>query len=339
MTTHNLLDWLMQSAGPVIRYRTANELSDNLESASRESLRRDLLQSPEVGKWLARLGCGPIHHSVDTAAGNVMGKLLEFGLHAGIPEFDAQMLPFIAHIVSHPTDALMLVPFLIRAGYWQHAPVTGWFLQRLHQMHTFAKQGDYDVFLTADEAAGVPKAWRGEPIYRPELLLPAAEGYILLPTCFDWYAMAYLPKDDLDILEMINTVAAYASDPRFQAITRGCGWDKARHRCWAGGDTFLAVATRVRIMLFLECAANMPAARDAAWFKQTMREMEGYRTPRGTYLFPADVLKERPNSVHLYTASHMGLAENRRVKHSLELESTFRMLLLQRRLHANIDGE
>ena len=330
----HLIEWLLQHAGPVIRYRTVNELMDSRESVSQEALLQDLLGCPEVSRWLNNLGRGPIHHSVDIAAENAMGKLLEFGLHAGIPEFDDKMLPFVEHIVQHPADALFLVPFLIRGGYWQYAPVTAWFRQRLRTMHAFARQGAYDMFLTTEEATDVSKAWRGKPIYRSELALPAENGSLVLPTCFDWYAMAYFPKDDPDIRQMIETVVAYASDPRFQAITSGYGWEKTRRRCWAGGGAFLACANPERIVLFTECAANITSTHAAEWFIEAMAMLEGYRTAHGTYLFPAELLKERPDSYYLYSGSHMGLAENRRGKQALELESSFRMLLIQRRMQA-----
>jgi len=335
MTGQLLTEWLLQHGGAILRYRTANELMDDPESVSRESLRHDLLRSPAVGKWLDNLGRGPIHHSADTAAENAMGKLLEFGLHAGIPEFDEKMLPFVEHIVNHPGDALMLVPFLVRGGYWRQQPVATWFVQRLRKMHAFARQGHYDIFLTAEEAAEVPKAWRGKPIYRPELSLPAHEGYTVLPTCYDWYAMTYYPKDDPDIRRMIDAVAAYAGDPRFQAIRSGYGWDKARRRCWAGGGTFLACANPERIVLFVESAANLASTQTAEWFTRAFAMLEGYRTAHGAYLFPADLLKERPGSYYLYAGSHMGLTENRRRTQDLDLESTFRMLVIQQRLQAN----
>ncbi len=257
MTEQQLLEWLLQHGGPVIRYRTVIELLDEPGALSPDRLRQELLDCPEVRQWLDNLGRGPIHHSVDTAAENAMGKLLQFGLHAGIPEFDAKMLPFVEHLVHHPGDALFLAPFLIRGGYWRQEPVATWFRQRLQRLHDFAIQGNYDVFLSAEDAAHVPTAWRGKPIYRPELPLPAHEGHLLLPTCYDWYAMAYFPRDDPAIRRMIDTVAAYACDPRFQAISHGYGWDKARRRCWAGGSEFLACATPERIVLFVECAAGM----------------------------------------------------------------------------------
>ncbi len=63
-----------------------------------------------------------------------------------------------------------------------------------------------------------------------------------------------------------------------------------------------------------------------------MALLEGYRTAQGTYRFPSELLKERRNSHYLYAGSHLGLAEDRRGKQGLELESTFRMLLIRRRL-------
>jgi hypothetical protein len=49
--------WLLDAGGPVIRYRTARDLMDRAGTAL-DGLRRDLLRSPLVRRWLARLGPG-----------------------------------------------------------------------------------------------------------------------------------------------------------------------------------------------------------------------------------------------------------------------------------------
>jgi hypothetical protein len=67
-----------------------------------------------------------------------------------------------------------------------------------------------------------------------------------------------------------------------------------------------------------------------------MDMLERYRTGNGTYLFPANLLQEHANSHFLYSGAHMGLAENRRGKQGLALESTFRALRIQRQMRASV---
>jgi hypothetical protein len=64
-----LTEWLMDSAGPIVRYRTATELLGG--SVDLKPLHQAMLECTEVRKWLGRLGGSAIHGSTDHHIENV----------------------------------------------------------------------------------------------------------------------------------------------------------------------------------------------------------------------------------------------------------------------------
>jgi len=325
-----IADWLFANGGPIIRYRVATELLADRGDIDRAQLGRDLLVYPEVQRWLANLGQGPIHHSCDTSAENALGKLLEYGLRSDVADLDEKARPLFARY-SDFDDALVLTPFLVRAGYSRRPVVAEWLTRRMAALHRTAQRGAFDFYLTEAEAAAVPKAWRGKPIYRAEFNPVGAD--FPLPTCFDFYALAYWPKDDPAANRMIEDIVRFISEPAFQTTVGGYIWDRTLKRCYAAGRPFLARVTPERLVLFLELGARFAAARAAPWFKAGLAQLEGYRTPQGRYRFPSELLKETANSYYIYAGAHMGLGENRKQTQALEIESTFRMMKITSLTH------
>lgn len=326
----SVAEWLLASGRPIIRSRVATELLADRGDIDRAQLRRDLLACPEVKRWLANLGQGPIHHSCNTSAENSLGKLLEYGVIAGMADVDEKVRPFFNRYGDFD-DALVLTPFLVRADYSRHPVMAEWFTQRIAALHRTAQRGTFDFYLTEAEAAAAPKAWRGNPIYRAEFNPVGVD--CPLPTCFDFYALAYWPKDDPATNRMIEDIVRFISDPAFQSTVGGYIWDHSLRRCYAAGRTFLACVAPERLVLFLELGARFAAARAAPWFQAGLAQLEGYRTPQGRYCFPSELLKETANSYYLYAGAHMGLGENRKQAQALEIESTFRMMKITSLMH------
>ena len=96
------------------------------------------------------------------------------------------------------------------------------------------------------------------------------------------------------------------------------------------GRAWLACLTPERLVLFLELAARFAPARRSQWFKTALADLERHRTEKGTYRFPGEYLKEKRNSYYIYQGAHMGVGENRRKRDWIEIESTFRVLNVQR---------
>jgi len=59
------LEWLMDHSGPIIRWRTANELFTNFAKTNRSTLIKELLDTPLAQTWLYRLTLGDFSTSLD----------------------------------------------------------------------------------------------------------------------------------------------------------------------------------------------------------------------------------------------------------------------------------
>ncbi len=320
-----LLEWLLASAGPIIRWRLVTDFALPVSKKELAKLRTALLATDEVKRWLDNLGSGSIHGSKDTDAENAMAKLVEFGLRAGVPELDDKMLPY-ADKVGQYQPSWLSAPFLIAAGYATHKVVRKWFLGRLDALYEVACKRDYDLYLSPERAGDLPKAWQGKMIYKPRYF---SEELGLLPTCYDLYALAHWPHTP-ETRKKAEVIVSFVSRPEFQTTPGGYFWDQAKNRCYAAGRAWLACCEPQRVVLFLELAARFGSARKSAWFKEALSQLERHRTDAGTYCFPSDLLKETKNSYYIYQGAHMGLGENRRKRDWRELESTFRMLNIKR---------
>jgi hypothetical protein len=294
----------------------------------RRPTREQLYSHPEVRRWLGNLGTPKVHGSKDTCAENAMAKLVAFGLRAGDDELDAKMLPYARRVEAHDRwfhhNSDPAAPFLIAAGYGNHPNVRNWFEHRLAALHLTATLGTYDIYLTAEKARRVPRAWRGKRIHKPEYVTGPAR----LPSCYDLVALAHWVPSSRQQRSQIGTVAAYVFDPRFQRTPGGYFWDARTKRCYAAGRGWLACFTPQRRLIFLELAVRFAEARAQPWFRAAMKRLARTQVAPGRYRFPLDDLRETRNSYYLYTGSHMGLGEDRRNRAWRDVESTFWMLHL-----------
>jgi hypothetical protein len=292
-----------------------------------------MLGCSEVLHWLSLLGTGPVHHSKDSAAENALAKLCEYGLHAGLPELDARALPYCAVAPGEPyyEEAIIIVPFLVRAGYAGEPRVAEWMQRRIDILYGLACRGEFDLYMDDDERECLPPSQRlqyGSPKLFYKQRFNHHWGYLALPTCYDLYALAYYPNEDPAIRQKIEAIVAYLLHPAFQETPGGYIWNAALHRPYAAGRVFLACLPRntehEKLVLFMEMLAQFACGRSSEWFRKGMAHLESFRTPRGTYRFPRKYLSEKPAS-YLYGGMHMGLGESPRDARALELESTFRM--------------
>lgn len=348
----------MKNASPIIRWRVGNELLPEISESERDALARELLATPLVQEWLNRLTLeglpapldalderslgwlgGRVHGSKATCLENVLGKLSEFGLQAGIPELDTRALPLM-HIfrwkAEWKSDATYRNAWetltksifawgLLRMGYTPDAAMQDFLLSHLKICHKIARDQVYDLYADEAELVGLPKAWHGKPIIKQEVM-----ANYWLPYIHDLYVFAHLPAKlfDESARLMLDDLVAYILDPRFQALREGYGyaWIKERRTCygWGWSPHLKDDATRVQR---IELMAHFPPAKQSAWFQESLQALEGFGTTEGRYRFPAEYLRE---SEGYYISGYgMGLGENRRKPAGIEIESTFRMLRIQ----------
>lgn len=335
-----LASLLLHQGGPILRWLVSMELIPRDPSLDRPGLRDELLSSDEVCRWLNLLGTGPVHHSMDASVENVLGKLGEYGLRSGMPGLDARILPYcsIGDGERFHADALILVPFLVRLGYYTEPRIAGWISKRIDVLYELACWGDYELYMDESERKHLPpsqQTMHGSPKLFYKARFNHHWGVLGLPTCYDLFSFAYLPKLDPILDRKIETVVAYLLDPAFQDTPGGYVWNPELHRPYAAGRVFLACLPRPneleKLVLFTEMMSHFECGRSSAWFKQNLGHLETFQLPEGTYRFPRRYLSEKHN-YQLYAGMHMGLGEWPRSPQALELESTFRMLRIHSRL-------
>jgi len=370
MEPTSLADWLMHNGAAIVRWRTATELRTDTSPADLPALERELLATHAVQGALGQLTVGDlasrlenldpaslrrlgnlVHGGKATCLENVLGRLGEYGLRAGMPELDQRALPLMRIFCWHPDrrsdviygnawEKLVKSVFawgLLRLGYAPDEPMAAFLHSHLRACHKIARDQVYDIYAGSDELAGLPKAWVGKPIMKQEVM-----RHYWLPYIHDLYVFGHWPPSllDGDSAQMIDGLLAYIMDPRFQALHEGYGyaWIKERRTCYGwgwsphlpgySGFAALADATVTPLVARLELMARFHLARRSSWFQDALRHLEGFRTPQGTYQFPGPYLREAEG--YYVSGYALGLGESRRKPLGMEIESTFRMLKIRR---------
>jgi hypothetical protein len=331
--------WLLENGGPAIRYRTAAELMDSPVGIDLDRLTTDLLQSAMVRQWLDRIGLpgglNSLHGSRPEAFENVCAKLCELGLRAGmLTEFDDKMQPFRRHLAewNETWGRPLLASCLNWAGYDDEA-VLACLSERLEQMYALAQSGTYAIYIDQDTFGDFPAAFRKRHLVNPDF-------YDGLPSIWDVYALAHWPEvlrnDETEL--RIDEVIAYILHPDYQALEEGYGVMRAGKRRyysmgWSihlpGYEKSGSSLPEYMHVQRLELMAHFAVARQSQWFQDCVRHLAEFQTALGTYRFPGRYLREG-TSGYWVTGAYMRLEENRRVRRSLELDSTFRMALIDK---------
>jgi hypothetical protein len=196
-----------------------------------------------------------------------------------------------------------------------------------------ARTGNYDVYIDQDTFGDFNNAFRKRPLINPEFNEP-------LPKIWDIYALAHWPEilrnDETQF--KIDTIVAYILHPDYQALEEGYGVMRAAKRRyysmgWSvhlpGYDRSGSSLPDYMYVQRVELMAHFRAARSSTWFQDRVRHLRGFQTPEGTYRFPSGYLRES-SSGYWVTGAYMRLEENRRVRRSLDLDSTFRMCVIDR---------
>jgi hypothetical protein len=369
--TQELIQWLLKEGGSVIRYRTMFELAEARSPSSDESLVNTLLQTEKTRWLLEQMDLfGPITH-VDirvlnalhgmkpTCLENIIPRLLERGLHAGVSAFDEKMEhfrqyvdnPLVHRALEKPEHAtveegralfiaIVLASYFLRGGY-EYDEIIQFVKHRMELLSHLAAERNYDIHLPKAELVGLPKPWAGQPVIRSEMV--PTSGSRPLPLIHDIFAFAYLPAMFLkdQNRQQLEDIVAYVTDERYHAFPPGYGyiWPETNRRvCYACGwnldlpdlDSDNPYQQR-KIVQRMELLAHFPPARKSPWFQKGMQILEAYQTERGAYSFPSAYLVEMKAGYYV-GGEYMGLEDNRRDSKILELESTFRMLLLKKRI-------
>jgi hypothetical protein len=208
-------------------------------------------------------------------------------------------------------------------------------------MYTLARSGNYGIYIDQDTFGDFPSAFRKRPLVNPEF-------YDSLPSIWDIYALAHWPKalrNDENQYK-IDAIVAYILHPDYQALEEGYGVMRAGKRRyysmgWSihlpgygsafgpdGPDPPFDRSIHEHMFVQrLELMAHFAIARQSTWFQDGVQHLREFQTGQGIYRFPARYLREG-RSGYWVTGAYMRLEENRRVRRSLDLDSTFRMRMI-----------
>jgi len=344
------LDWLIENAGPIIRYRVLNEIKLKGTNLKQDQLLADMLSCGEVQKWMHLLAESKhIHGSDDYAMENSLAKLTAYGLTSDFCEISKLVESVYKRKFSNVVESDsgyqgILFPFFVALKHFNHKGVLSYALARLDTIYAFASESQTDAdnredisdwILSEQEklALRIPRQWHDKTVWRPEISN-------LLPNCYDYYLFSFLDGHQ----EKRAAVLRFVHTPQFQKLCeqrefrRSYGWNAEKRYCWStwempymhgyhGFDS--AKFAGNKFLLYMDLTSRFPQANTLAWFQNGLRYLENFRTEAGRYRFPTSFLPERKNGYYLYTGARMRLGEKGSL--GIETESTFRMELMKSR--------
>lgn len=384
MDHEKIVDWLIDHAGAVIRYRVAMEYPEVQRKVNLGSLQKELIDDKTVNQWLnnlnpfeslleARLqgkGLGAsgnssfLHGSTDMNFEVVVPKLAQLGLHAGIPVLDTKIVSWLNLLESKwkqkneyidPPDnqflsavyyyydyLLIIASSLSLAGYIQHDVVKQVLLFRLNSIFEIIKDGRFDFYEQPGKYRIHPKEW-SDHILKLEIF---ADGNIKLPFIHDVFGFIDLWKHgNQETKDKIGTIIHWILTPEYQHFLYNYGYIRCpdgRGKSVGYKLEFPGYFNHVEgsfnsRSIVLRCwqMAHFPESRDHPWFRKSIQYLEKYKTQNGTYIFPKDFLTETKARGYWIHGWRMGLGENRRSTHWLEIESTFWMFLIHMAMEPN----
>ena len=365
MNSTELINWLLENGGPIIRYKTVTELVIDRTNYNLEKLREDLLKSEIVQKWLqlnpvSKLsGIYVLHHSKSSVYENLMNKLIQLGLNSTFKAYDKlsqRSLEILSTLMKQHNVFFkqflisLILSFLCRSGYENEELVRQALDHRFDALKDFTQLKNLDFYMDPAEFPRLP-AIRRHDIVNPELY---SDGKSRFPFIHDIWAFSGILKSKLyqDKTELIENIIKRILTKEYQNLKKGYGIvvaspTKAYGMGWSVHLPFfqnpnqldfsatslkiIGKSTPSHFLQRLYLMSHFPSARKNNWFIACVKRLESYKTEKGKYLLPKSCLTERPSG-YWVTGAYMGLGENRRVKKWAELESTFWMMKIKREL-------
>jgi hypothetical protein len=351
LNTQEIIGWLFENGGHTIRYRTATEVMELDTCNDIKRMERKVAESQEVITWLNYLkpmkevSYMTLHGSYNQFYENAMSKLVQLGMHAGIPELDEATLPYRTWLTENINTRevwgvfsfAIVASFLGMAGYTDDA-IRSFLTNRLEVLHEFTSKHEYNIYDDESKYPGIPKSFSKTPVIKPELY---ENGNYRFPLIYDVYGLsALICPGDKEMLAKIKDVVGYILTPDYHNVVvhkygvlaspnrkyYSMGWDVRLPGYFGIGEG--AFAGRALLIQRMELMAHFPGAAEHQWFTAAIKHLETFQTGSGTYAFPASYLAEKEG--YWVSAAHMGLGENRKVRIAKELESTFWMLKIKK---------
>lgn len=310
----------------------------------------ELLKTPPIIEWLGRLQpdfeFNAIHSGRITAYENVMGKLVQLGLRAGLQPFDNKTLPFRVWLSDYPKDQssvpfsvfsqTVVASFLSLAGYGNIKPVSDFLKIRLESLYAFACNPDFDlIYSDKRDYNRIPKSYSAHRLLSPDIYpnqqfaLPWIHDIRGIGCCSDIMKSNHLRDQAETVVRMILT-------QEYQNLPWSYGIAKYGKRYyvvgWAVNLPGYSVSPEKRdfaeMLLILETMAPFNTIRRSNWFKDALEYLERFQTDSGTYIFPRTWLPEKTRG-YWVRGEYMAFDERKEITNAIECESTFRALYIK----------
>jgi hypothetical protein len=187
----------------------------------------------------------------------------------------------------------------------------------------------------------IPKNWKNN-VHFINRELTDAYGFCY-PSIYDIVSLHKLYElKDSEINKKIDAIIEYISNDDYNSKIAdgygivivdgryyGMGWD-TKYPGWFDLPDYMKTGNVYKLLFFAEYISKYPIAVKTKWFASLLDYLEEYKTENGTYIFPAEWLKE--STGYAVLGHHVSFGENRRKKNWREIESTFYMLLLKQNM-------
>ena len=329
-------EWLLNTAAPVIRYRTLTELMCEDNKSLLQDTITEILALPQTQMRLSllnNLDYNRTHGADSTHLENVLPLLNDFGLYYGTEAFNSatqNIAELSAIILDKSYDKLIAYPFLLRSKF----PIDGLFdfaIERIDTIYDFTQHMNFDIYDDIADYNGVPKSFQGRPLIKPSIA--SGWGKIRIPLIYDIVMMAAVyEKVPAEAQAKIDNIIEYIISPEYDIVVPMYGiLHAAPRRYYAMGwdckkpfndNQNYSNPNLHRMLLY----SNFLTAVKSPWFQNAIDYLMQFKTATSTYIFPKEYLLE--SDCNWVLGTRMSLAENRRKKQWAEVESTFYMLKL-----------
>ena len=345
MKDRDLAWWLVENAGPVIRYRTLREILEvqdiELIADSLERLFDSILVKMWMERLVPRMGFHAFHSSDPFAFENAIGKIVQLGLHAGLQQFDNKTIKFRTWLAESIATSdyedvgpwngfseLLLASFLAYAGYAETTPVKSVTLERLNITSKFARDFDPENIYV--------KGSKKEYLVQPQFYIDIPWGLLLVHDIRGFASSKWI-LEDKSYRERVEKVVSVILTKEYQSLKPGYGYLKHGTTYYSIGwsahvPNFISSPTTndmSKLILSLEMMASFDTARKSQWFSDSLDLLEETRTEEGHYRFPSKWLPEKPSG-YWDGGHYMALEVDRRKRATLDYESTFRVLYIRK---------
>jgi hypothetical protein len=355
MKSYDLAQWLLCNAGPSIRFRTLVDILNEQDVGLVGRALNEMLLSPEVLIWLEhltpQLDFNSIHSSRIDAFENVIGKLVQLGLRAGLQPFDSKTLPFRVWLTENVGTTpkkphavflrTIIASFLAYASYGSTKPVNDQTSDRLESLYEFARNPDFSrIFIDKSGFKGLPKNSK-YGLVNPELY---PDQRFMLPWIHDIRGLASCKNfmDSKEHRNKLDKIIELVLTEEYQNLPWSYGLAKYGSRYYVlGWAAHLPGYSKepegrefAELLLTLEFMAKFPIARNSNWFSRSMKYLETFVTDSGTYVFPRRWLSEKKTG-YWVGGTRMMFDERKGNRHAIECESTFHVLRIKQSIKEN----